>query len=42
MTPYKISVLFRIHREFNPDRFKPDRPAGMEELDDIDAALGGL
>jgi hypothetical protein len=41
MTPYKITKLFRIHRTFNPDRFKPEaeKPDG---IDDIDAALGGL
>ena len=39
MTPYKISTLFNIHKEFNPDRFKPEKPEG---LDDIDEALGGL
>jgi len=39
MTPYKILTLFKIHREFNPDKFKQDAPEGM---DDIDYALGGL
>lgn len=39
MTPYKIITLFRIHKMFNPDRFEPDKPEGV---DDIDAALGGL
>jgi len=37
MTIFKISTLFRIHREFNNDRFKPDSPGA-----DIDEALGGL
>jgi len=37
MTPYKILTLFKIHREFNPDRFKPD----PKEVD-IDDVLGGL
>jgi hypothetical protein len=37
MTPYKIMTLFRIHKEFNPDRFKPIEPEA-----DIDTALGGL
>jgi hypothetical protein len=37
MTPYKIVTLFKIHKEFNPDRFKPD-----EREVDIDTALGGL
>ena len=37
MTPYKILALFRIHREFNPDRFKPE-----EKEADIDDVLGGL
>jgi hypothetical protein len=39
MTPYKITTLFRIHRRFNPDRFAPEKP---EDMDDIDFALGGL
>ncbi len=37
MTPYKILTLFKIHREFNPDRFKPD----PKEVD-IDDVLGGI
>jgi len=37
MTPYKIITLFRIHKEFNPDRFKPEKPEA-----DIDDVLGGL
>ena len=37
MTPYKILTLFRIHKEFNPDRFKPE-----EKEADIDDVLGGL
>ena len=37
MTPYKILTLFRIHKQFNPDRFKPEEPEA-----DIDDVLGGL
>jgi hypothetical protein len=25
-TPHQIMSLFRVHKEFNPDRFKPDPP----------------
>lgn len=25
-TPYQIMVLFKVHKEFNPDRFKADPP----------------
>jgi len=39
MTPYKIITLFNIHKIFNPDKFAPPKPEGM---DDIDIALGGL
>jgi hypothetical protein len=39
MTPYKITTLFKIHRQFNPDKFAPEKPDGV---DDIDFALGGL
>jgi hypothetical protein len=38
MTPYKIQTLFKVHREFNPDKYKQS----PTHLDDIDAALGGL
>jgi len=38
MTPYKLVTLFRIHKEFNNDRFKLESGA----VDDIDEALGGL
>jgi hypothetical protein len=38
-TPYQISTLYKIHRQFNPDRFKPEPPEGV---DAIDEALGGL
>ena len=38
MTPYKILTLFRIHREFNPDRFSKPDPKEV----DIDDVLGGL
>jgi hypothetical protein len=38
MTPYKILTLFRLHREFNPDRFTQE----TEEMADIDRALGGM
>jgi len=41
MTPYKILTLFKIHKEFNQDKFKVD-PEVPEGMDDIDAALGGL
>lgn len=41
MTIYKILTLFKYHREFNPDRFKPDAE-NPDGLDDIDEALGGL
>ena len=37
MTPYKILTLFKIHKQFNPDRFKPEEPEA-----DIDDVLGGL
>ena len=37
MTPYKILTLFKIHREFNPDRFKP-----VPKEVDIDDVLGGI
>ena len=33
MTPYKILALFRIHREFNPDRFKPEEKEA--DIDDV-------
>jgi hypothetical protein len=39
MTPYKITRLFEIHKQFNPDQYGEQPPAG---IDDIDAALGGL
>jgi len=39
MTPHKLLTLFRIHREFHPDRFKKVMPEGMA---DIDQALEGL
>ena len=44
MTPYKILRLFKIHKAFNPDRFKPDKPQDQPaaEMDDIDKALGGF
>jgi len=41
MTPYKILTLFRIHKRFNPDRFKVEQEK-PEGVDDIDIALGGL
>jgi hypothetical protein len=37
MTPYKIMTLFRIHKEFNPDRFKQEPREA-----DIDDVLGGI
>jgi len=37
MTPYKILTLLKIHREFNPDRFKP-----VPKEVDIDDVLGGI
>ena len=36
MTPFKLLSLFRIHKEFNSDRFKTD-----DSTDDLDAVLGG-
>ena len=33
------SLWMALHRQFNPDRFKPEPPEGM---DAIDEALGGL
>lgn len=39
MTPYKIITLYRIHREFNPDKFKQDAPQGVAT---IDLAFEGL
>ena len=37
MPPHKIIVLFNIHREYNPDKFKP-----VEKEADIDEIFGGL
>lgn len=37
-TPYQIITLFRIHRQFNPDRFKPD-PGPLGEGDELDRML---
>jgi hypothetical protein len=34
-TPYQITRLYKIHREFNPDKFTPDSPDGADELDDM-------
>jgi len=34
-TPYQITRLFKIHREFHPEKFKPEPLAGTDELDDI-------
>jgi len=45
MTPYKILTLFKIHKRFNPERFKPEPAAqgGEAEGEDIHFALtGGL
>lgn len=39
MTPYKLLALFRVHKQFHPERFPREAPEGMDE---IDAALGGL
>jgi len=39
MTPYKLLQLFKVHKRFHPDRFKPEKP---DDMDDIDYALGGL
>jgi hypothetical protein len=33
MTPYKILTLFRIHKEFNPDRFKQEQKEA--DIDDV-------
>jgi hypothetical protein len=33
MTPYKILTLFRIHKQFNSEKFKPE-PRKMD-IDDI-------
>lgn len=44
-TPYQIVTLFRYHKEYNPHIFKQKRTASsqaVDELDDIDIALGGL
>jgi hypothetical protein len=38
MTPYKITTLFKIHRSFNPDKYKQE----AEKADPIDEAFGGL
>lgn len=38
MTPYKIMSLFKIHKIFNPEKFKQE----SEQSDPIDEALGGL
>jgi len=42
MTPYKLMTLFKIHKKFNPDRFKQE-PEAPEGMDDVEFALtGGL
>lgn len=38
MTPYKILTLFKIHREFNPDKFE-ETETNITDIDDI---FGGL
>jgi hypothetical protein len=37
-TPYQISLLFKYHREYNPDRWKPDPPEG-ESGDILDGLI---
>jgi len=42
MTPYKLMTLFKVHKKFNPDRFKQDAEA-PEGADDVKSILtGGL
>ena len=38
-TPYQIMRLFKIHREYHPDSFKPDPPSGADELEEILEAI---
>lgn len=40
MTPYKITTLFKIHKEFHPERWKPEQQENG--VVDIDVALEGL
>jgi len=46
MTPYKLTTLFKVHKSFNPDKFKSDDitsgTTNVDEVDDIDLALGGF
>jgi len=48
MTPYKLTTLFKVHKSFNPDKFKSDdeitnsRAGNIGDVDDIDLALGGF
>jgi len=37
MTPHKIIALFNLHREYNPDKYKPAHKEA-----DIDDIFGGL
>lgn len=44
-TPYQIVTLFKYHKEYNPHIFSQKQvaiPQAVDELDDIDIALGGL
>jgi len=41
MTPYKIMTLFRIHKSFNPDKFKQEKER-LQGQGGIDEALGGF
>lgn len=37
MTIYKLVALYKVHKQYNPDKFKQE-----EQENDIDMALGGL
>lgn len=44
-TPFQIIKLFEYHKEYNPQQFNVQKSTGnqgMEQLDDIDIALGGM
>lgn len=34
-TLYQIVALFKLHREYNPDRFQANKEAGEADIDDI-------
>jgi len=41
MTPFKITTLFKLHKQYNPHIFRQEEET-PEGVDDIDLALGGL